>query len=436
MEYLVRLIQIHETFRQTELVALANLANINMEILIYSKYSPYCVVRLANEAAAQALIRRSIIGKNIYELWGSGKTYEALHDVVRQRTQSRWSDFQSCSFKFDLDTYQGKRSQLSQRKIIESFDYLAFNGPIKMKDPEQTFCVFEDYDWGTTTPKEVHLGRWIAGSDRDAINTFSLKTRHYISTTSMDSELALITANLTLAAPGKLFYDPFVGTGSFLIASSHFGAVTAGSDIDGRSVRGAKGRNIVSNFRQYGLLRRYLDSFISDLTHSPLRTDVLFDGIMCDPPYGVREGLRVLGSRDGTGKEAVLIDGKAAHLRDEYIPPKRPYGFEAMLDDILEFAANMLVVGGRLSMWMPTANDEETELGIPTHPSLEIISICIQAFNKWSRRLLTYQKLSDSDIRPGNFSRRKEPLHGVKADDLNDFRKRYFQGFKAKENDD
>ena len=350
--------------------------------MLITSQSPYCVVRLANEAAAQALIRRSIIGKNIYELWGSGKTYEALHDVVRQRTQSRWSDFQSCSFKFDLDTYQGKRSQLSQRKIIESFDYLAFNGPIKMKDPEQTFCVFEDYDWGTTTPKEVHLGRWIAGSDRDAINTFSLKTRHYISTTSMDSELALITANLTLAAPGKLFYDPFVGTGSFLIASSHFGAVTAGSDIDGRSVRGAKGRNIVSNFRQYGLLRRYLDSFISDLTHSPLRTDVLFDGIMCDPPYGVREGLRVLGSRDGTGKEAVLIDGKAAHLRDEYIPPKRPYGFEAMLDDILEFAANMLVVGGRLSMWMPTANDEETELGIPTHPSLEIISICIQAFNK------------------------------------------------------
>ena len=185
-----------------------------------------------------------------------------------------------------------------------------------MREPEQRFCVFEDCDEDSHTPKQIYFGRWIAGSQRDAITTYSLKKRQYLSTTSMDSELALITANLTLAAPGKLLYDPFVGTGSFPIACSHFGAVTMGSDIDGRAVRGKQGRNIVTNFQQYGLLGRYLDGFISDLTHCPLKVGRVrvLDGIICDPPYGVREGLRVLGTKDGSGKEAVYINGEASYL--------------------------------------------------------------------------------------------------------------------------
>ena len=271
-------------------------------------------MRLASPAAAHALIKRSILSKGIYELWGSGLDYDAVHAAVRERTSHRWAQYSTSSFKFAVDTYHGKRSATSQNEVIKSFGYLGFNGDVKMHDPEEEFCIFEDYEWGSKTPKEVHLGRLVAKSDRDAIDTYSLKKRTYISTTSMDSELALVTANLTLAAAGKVFYDPFVGTGSFPVACSHFGAMSLGSDIDGRSVRGSKGRNVVGNFRQYGLLGRYLDGFISDLTHCPLRRDRFLDGIICDPPYGVREGLKVLGTRDGSGKEAVFIDGEAAHL--------------------------------------------------------------------------------------------------------------------------
>ena len=186
-----------------------------------------------------------------------------------------------------------------------------------MKGADEHFMIFEDYEWAAAEPKMIYFGRLVATSDRDAIWDYSLKQRKYISTTSMDSELALVTANLTLAAPGKLFYDPFVGTGSFPIACSHFGAVSFGSDIDGRSVRGKKRCNIETSFAQYGLQGRYLDGFIADLTHAPLRAAKggWLDGIVCDPPYGVREGLKVLGSREGKkGKEVVYIDGEAAHL--------------------------------------------------------------------------------------------------------------------------
>jgi tRNA (guanine10-N2)-methyltransferase len=319
-----------------------------------------------------------------------------------------------------------------------------------MKDADVSFKVFEDYPFGCLTPSCLYLGRFIATSGRQAKTTFDLKKRHYISTTSMDAELALITANIAHAAPGKLFYDPFMGTGGFPIACAHFGAMVCGSDIDGRSIRGTGGSarrgqtgkmDVMGNFTQYGLESLYLGAFVGDLTNTPLRIPGIgaggsrggkgyLDGIVCDPPYGIREGLKVLGSREQLDETE-----RATHERQftqpGYIPPKKPYSFTAILDDILAFAVSTLVENGRLSMWMPTANDEDSELRIPTHPCLEVVSVCVQPFNKWSRRLLTYRMLREEEI-PGGVREavKKEYEKGVKADDLNDFRRKYFEGFK------
>ena len=354
---------------------------------------------------------------------------------MKRRTSTLWPQYQDCTFKFDWDTYQGSRTLVSQRPIIESFNYMGFAGPIRMKNAEQTFCIFEEYDYHEKAPaalRKICLGRFIAASSRHVLDTYTLKKRQYINTTSMDSELAFLTANITLAAPHKLFYDPFVGTGSFPIACSHFGARTWGSDIDGRMVRGRGGRDVRTNFSQYGLLSLYGDGFIADLTHSPLRGSTAhppaqgrwLDGIICDPPYGVREGLKVLGAKDGSGKEAVFVNGEASHLQDGYIPPKRAYSLEAMLEDVLLFAARMLVDEGRVSLWMPTANEAEEGLAIPGHPALELVSVCVQVFNKWSRRLLTYRRRPGVDAEvEGEWVERKGGEMGT-ADELNDFRRR------------
>ena len=53
-----------------------------------------------------------------------------------------------------------------------------------------------------------------------------------------------------------------------------------------------------------------------------------------------------------------------------------------MLDDILAFAVDTVVDDGRLSFWMPTANDENQEIPLPTHPSLELVVVCVQKFHK------------------------------------------------------
>jgi tRNA (guanine10-N2)-methyltransferase len=96
---------------------------------------------------------------------------------------------------------------------------------------------------------------------------------------------------------------------------------------------------------------------------------------------------------------------------------------------------------------MPTANDE-VELDIPLHSCLEIVSVCVQPFNKCessalapvcrrilqhslmnqrlpgSRRLLTYRRMGDAQIQDIEVSRPRDHPSGIHANDLNNFRKR------------
>ena len=250
-----------------------------------------------------------------------------MHASVRQKTSHLWPKYLTCSFKFTLDSYQGTRANDKKLDIINSFAYTNFAGPIKMRNPDQEFTIFEDWPHqsvplGITDPTFYYLGRYLGVGARDLPKKLDLKKRRYISTTSMDAELALVTANIALAAPGKLMYDPFVGTGSFPIACAEFGAMAFGSDIDGRSIRGdEKKKTLKANFEQYGSLDRIGGMFTADLTNSPIRRSPLsqdsdgqkgrvFDGIVCDPPYGVREGLRVLGVRDPEKCPWIIPKGK------------------------------------------------------------------------------------------------------------------------------
>ena len=502
MEYLIRFAQSHESFRRSEIEALSRLAGLECEIVSYKPDSPFCVVRFPDldatttttttshdaerrDEIVRAFISRSVLAKSIYEVWARGRNYDQLHEILRGRGDAFSERFRHATFKFSVDCYGSTRSTAVQRELIDQFKYLAFTGKIRMKNPEAEFTIMEL--WlapGTTVEevdgdgegegegslgegmfdevagtkfREVFLGRKLGDSRRRLKDKHDLKKRPYISTTSMDAELALITAILALAGPGKLFMDPFVGTGGFMIAAAELGAISFGSDIDGRSFKG-KGTGldtgVGANFKKYSLHHLFGDCVTSDLTNTPFRNinryhpsqdDRWLDGIICDPPYGVREGLRVLGTRkglippgecdgvnpsskQGPTHQVHLIGGVPGHTLPGYIPPKKPYSFTQLLSDILDFAARTLVDGGRIAFWMPSANEDEfgqeIPTVIPTHDRLELKHECIQRFNKWSRRLLVYERLSG----PMEVAAAMEKLalDGT-ADELNPFRKRYFQ---------
>jgi tRNA (guanine10-N2)-methyltransferase len=122
----------------------------------------------------------------------------------------------------------------------------------------------------------------------------------------MDAQLSLIVANMARVSSGSLVYDPFAGTGSILVACAHYGGYVIGSDIDwtivhgrGRSSRStsqnqwrARDENVRSNLVQYSLDDRYIDMLVHDASCCIWSGHDIFDAIITDPPYGIREGLR------------------------------------------------------------------------------------------------------------------------------------------------
>ena len=263
--------------------------------------------------------------QTIHELWGQGSDVQALHRSVRHLSWHRFPQYVASSFRFRIDSFRGSRPSHCRVSVINGFEFLGFKGDVKMKGADEIFTIFEEWEPDAVPspdgqPSHMYFGRLVGTSSREQVGRFDLKKRAYISTTSMDAELTLVTANMTLAAPGKLFYDPFVGTGSFPLAAAHFGALSFGSDIDGRTLRGTmswtggtvreQDRNIRANFEQYGLGGRLADLWVADLINTPIQHGRRWlDGIMCDPPYGVREGLRVLGHRNPESVRIVDHDG-------------------------------------------------------------------------------------------------------------------------------
>ncbi|KAF2862652.1 tRNA guanosine-2'-O-methyltransferase [Piedraia hortae CBS 480.64] len=445
MDFLIRFLQIHEPFRQAELESIAALLSINLTWIHYDPESPFAIIHLTPTTSqdeislAKSLISRSILSTSIHELWGLGSDYPSLHTSVRSRTSHLWERYKNVTFRFNVDTYRRSISQAVQREIIERFGYLPFEGGIQMKGADEGWTVFEEYPSltpGEGSERSEHIASHEGNNARPAVATYTLKKRSYISTTSLDAELSLVCANLVLAGAGKLVYDPFMGTGSLPLACAHFGATVMGSDLDGRALRGA-GKNVLSNFKQYGTHDLYLGSFVADLTHSPLKTRRLpllgyLDALLCDPPYGVREGCKVLGSTK-TSEVVYLSDGTAAHLGRGYIPPKQAYSHERLLRDLCRFAVGTVVRGGRVGVWVPIAEGEEGD-GVPMHPCLKLLYVCRQDFNKWSRRFCVYERIGDDEVDWDEVRRYDSEVDGdgkgKTADELNEFRRLYFKGFR------
>ncbi|EDO14795.1 hypothetical protein Kpol_1076p1 [Vanderwaltozyma polyspora DSM 70294] len=400
-QYLLYMVQVHLNFRRAELESLADLFGItSINFDNYSEDSPFFKVELDNDEQARDWIKRSILTRAIYEYWGEGENMDQLHTSIQNQPfyEENKEKFANDTFKFDFESYRGY-GKFDRVKQIESFGYLAFKGKIRMKNPQQVYTLIDEYvpiseNIGGIVPIKYYFGRLIQHGNRQAVEKYDLKKRPYKGTTSFEAELSLVSANIAQVKPGTFMYDPFAGTGSFLVAGGHFGALVIGSDIDGRMIRG-KGASvdIGSNFKKYGESERFLDVLTMDFTHNALRSNLVFDTILCDPPYGIRESIKVLGAKDPEkfiGKENVEIDGEKAFLRKDYIPTKKPYSLDSLLDDLLEYASQRLPIGGRLAFWMPTANDEDVETVIPLHSNLELKYDCVQEFNKWSRRLLVY----------------------------------------------
>ncbi|XP_015089057.1 tRNA (guanine(10)-N2)-methyltransferase homolog [Solanum pennellii] len=367
--------------------------------------SPFHFVNLPSEEIARSVANRSILVKGIFELWGEGSNFEELEESIRSYPDEKKLPYltSDSTFKIAVETFGKVISFEEQTERIRSLSYIPFKGRVNLKNPYHTFWLIEtdDYDSNNGLPpisgKRIFFGREIGTADRKLLPTYQLKSRTYLGPTAMDAEMAFLMANQAQVKSGKLVYDPFVGTGSILVAAAHYGAVTLGADIDIRVVRDGRGPdcNVWSNFKQYGLPMP-IGLLRADNNLPPWRSGLneVFDAIICDPPYGVRAGGRKSGGRKllkgVIGPYTVPDDKRTGH-----IPSTAPYSLVECVHDLLDLAAKMLVIGGRLVYFYPVLREDESiETTFPEHPCFKLVAISEQLLSyRYSRVLLTMVKI-------------------------------------------
>ncbi|XP_018366685.1 PREDICTED: tRNA (guanine(10)-N2)-methyltransferase homolog isoform X1 [Trachymyrmex cornetzi] len=400
----------HVDFRLAEIESIFDMFDVKPCTMTKPKEHPYWIVDLSDENLVHQIASRTVSLRFCLELWGQAKKNEELHNSLKAYSIKNLETLavdKKKSFKIVVETFCKHFSQREKINKIESFSYLPLEGPVKLKNPDITLCYIEYYGLNPNDipeePHEYFFGKWIADGQRELIQKLSLKTRKFIGNTSMDPQLSLIMANQAQIRNGDLVFDPFVGTGSLLIAASQFGGYTFGTDIDFLMLHGRtrptrisqktreKDESIAANMHQYGMSSYYLDVVVADFSYPLWRTDLRIDAIITDPPYGIREATE----RIGTMKINPVIE---EHQATSHIPSKIVYGLNQIYKDLLCFSAKHLRLQGRLVCWYPLFRDQYMEDQLPAHSCLELVANSEQILSNYtSRRLLTYKKVKEPE---------------------------------------
>lgn len=348
--------------------------------------NPALYVHLPSSEAAMRLLSRSVCMDKFIQVFSSGPSIDSL---ISQLQSTPNPDLVSAisnpenSFAFYLDYFKDSVVFEDQIRIFEKFEILQFAGNVNLNNPKLRFWVIRDLN-GT-----FYFGKEAAKAKERTrfYSKYNLNQREYLGPTSTDNELAFLMVNEGLVQAGSLVLDPFVGTGSILVAASHFGALCYGSDIDMRVLKGLSvGRSrkhtpadVFTNFANYGFALPEI--LRADSSKPPWKQCPAFDAIVCDPPYGVRARSRTAGS-------------KTSNLA--YVPDTNQYEGKQLVADLLDLAAAVLRVGGRLVFLLPTERASYCKEMLPVHPYLLLISNSENVLSrKISRRLLTYERLAE-----------------------------------------
>lgn len=385
--YLCRFAQTRESFRLPELVAIGSAQSISLEFVgEYSDASPFLAFKTS--ASIQAILDRAVLVKDFIELWAEADSLDAIHGLLKLGTH-HYEPLCRASFRFVVKCFGATVSEQQQRQMIDSFAYMNLTGKVVLSgECDVVFGLFVD-----ARHSRFYFGRWIGNASRSLVDKFTLKKRAYLGTTSMDAELSLIMANMARVKPGDLVYDPFVGTGSLLYPPASFGAYAIGSDIDGRQIRGRDSVSIYTNLERYNVEQQMLGALVSDFARNTWRSALKFDAIITDPPYGVRAGARRLGSK-APGQRAIPAD-----YRDDSYPETIPYELDHLIGDLLDFAEQRLVVGGRLVFWYPVIFGEDRQppaidpcVFILTDARFSVVADSPQRLCGMIRRLITLER--------------------------------------------
>lgn len=430
--------------------------------------------------AIQAVADRCVLLRAVHVLLQAAPSLEALY-VWRSAAVREWSahQAQSCPFsaaappslplqhaasavivgeeegEFAVDDYAygvetvGKRySEADKRAILNavvSGNRALAERRVNWQTPKRRFLVLIQHateaaprgaakGWEPNGPilRVLHVACLTAGGRAALLGKYDLRKRPYIGTTSMPPEESILMVNFAAVQQGSYVLDPFCGTGSLLVAASHCGGRTLGTDADGRAMRGGTRKGAASPQLQQQrqlALGAYSEADLASLTPEErvlptMRTNFkvyglpapdcvrmnfstwqfswrrggggVFDAVVTDPPYGIREPRRKALSKDTTEGSPTAPPTNESRHRHELTE----YNTNEVVLDLVLFAAEHLRIGGRLTFWHPTT-DKYTDSELPAHPSLRVLWNLPQRLSlKFVRRLVTMEKIAEVPYPP------------------------------------
>ena len=383
-------------------------------------------IRVPDEASVVRLAARAVLLKGVLEVWGHGESWDDMADALLAYPRDLAAPYlaEGTTFKVTVHSQGGRKMNDDERlTLIKRCEpLLPWKGKVRMREPDHNFVVIVDQRG--EQPRHYFFGRLIAEGRRDLVGKYDLKKRNYIGTTSLDAELSLLMANLARVKPNDLVYDPYCGTAGTLVAAAAFGARCLGCDLHLPCLRGELrtrsgpsrlkhahvDQGIPQTFAQYGL-PAYLDSIHGDSgihlnclrLHRHSGGDGggqgggpvgLFDAIISDPPYGIRE------------KPAEIADERfisrtlPEEMMGHHIPKKALAALETILSDLFDLSRRGLVDGGRLVFLLPTTARFEPSL-LPEHPGLLFEGASEQLMAaRWSRWVVVMRRVYDEQKQP------------------------------------
>jgi len=403
----------HLSFRIPEFESICNLLRIEYSWVNKNDTHPWVILDLPSDKEALKILSRSISTKHCIQLWVQGESYDEFHNALKALPHSDYPALSdsSTTFKVNVETFMKKTSVKERIQLIETMDYLPIAGEVSLNNPGREFSYLEFWglrpneirDQTPDNPFNIFFGLKIGEGQRHLITKQSIKTRKFIGNTTMDPQLSLLMANLGMVEEGRLVLDPFVGTGSLLLAAAEFKGFVFGGDIDYLTLHArsrpsrvtdkvrAVDESMEINFKEYGLSAWYGDVIVGDFSKPCWRTDLKFDAIISDPPYGIREAMNKVGSEKDFTNSSIPGEYLERHL-----PEKVEYSLENILVDLLNFSAERLSLGGRLVYWIPIIRQEYQEHLLPSHPGLRLVYNCEQMLTcHTSRRLIVMEKVSE-----------------------------------------
>lgn len=415
-----------EQFRSSEFVAAAEIEKCEIQLVALPSWwsndmnGYFLLFECESITSVKRIARRCVLLRAIYIILLCAPTLISLHEYYEGKGDCRSivcgkdkNEYWIGDYNYRVETIGKKYTGSEKKELIQRLEEkLPHKGQVSWSKPDKEFIIIIYHSDINEEEKCVFFGILCCESARrELLSKYDLKKRPYIGTTSMPPEESFLMANFCRVQTGCLVYDPFCGTGSLLVAASHFGAHTLGSDSDGRAMRSGSIKfrespqmkqqqeiaiqsyteedlenklskeermtpSMITNFKLYGLrlpdrLRFNFSMWAKGF--SSLNVGLL-DCILTDPPYGLREPRKKI--EDGDTSSLTLSS----------------YNTMDVVIDLILFAAQHLRVGGYLGFWHPTS-DNYTDEELPRHPSLEVISNTPQRLSlKVVRRLIIMKK--------------------------------------------